>query len=182
MLYDDNSNLTGEKTMARIVQLLTIGFRSMVLGVTALAFVSVMACGSEPAEPEPAAEAEDAEDAEEASMDMTPGVFVIAPEEGSTVSSPVTMEFGHEHFTIEPITDPLTVHEGAGHHHIGLDTDCLPVGEIIPQASPWVHFGDGSNTIEMQLEPGPHRVCLQIGDGEHRTLEGMSAEVTFTVE
>ena len=72
MLYDDNSNLTGEETMARIVQLLTIGFRSMVLGVTALAFVSVMACGSEPAEPEPAAEAEDAEDAEEASMDMTP--------------------------------------------------------------------------------------------------------------
>jgi hypothetical protein len=94
----------------------------------------------------------------------------------------VTLEFGHEHFTIEPITDPLTVHEGAGHHHIGLDTDCLPAGEIIPQASPWVHFGDGSNTIEMQLEPGPHRVCLQIGDGEHRTLEGMSAEVTFTVE
>ena len=172
--------------MSRIVQLLTIGFRSMVIGVTALAFVSIMACGSEPAEPEPAAEAEEAEEAEaapeEASMDMTPGVFFIAPEEGSTVSSPVTMEFGNEHFTIEPITDPLTVHEGAGHHHIGLDTDCLPAGEIIPEASPWVHFGDGSNTIEMQLEPGPHRVCLQIGDGEHRTLEGMSAEVTFTVE
>lgn len=169
--------------MSRIVQLLTIGFRSMAIGVTALAFVSVMACGSEPVEPEPAAEAEEAEAApEEAAMEMTPGVSFIAPEEGSTVSSPVTLEFGHEHFTIEPITDPLTVHEGAGHHHIGLDTDCLPAGEIIPQASPWVHFGDGSNTIEMQLEPGPHRVCLQIGDGEHRTLEGMSAEVTFTVE
>ena len=137
----------------------------------------------EPAEPEPTEEAEEVEAApEEAPMDMTPGVSFIAPEEGSTVSSPVTLEFGHEHFTIEPITDPLTVHEGAGHHHIGLDTDCLPAGEIIPQASPWVHFGDGSNTIEMQLEPGPHRVCLQIGDGEHRTLEGMSAEVTFTVE
>ena len=169
--------------MSRIVQLLTIGFRSMVIGVPALAFVSVMACGSEPAEPEPTEEAEEVEAApEEAPMDMTPGVSFIAPEEGSTVSSPVTLEFGHEHFTIEPITDPLTVHEGAGHHHIGLDTDCLPAGEIIPQASPWVHFGDGSNTIEMQLEPGPHRVCLQIGDGEHRTLEGMSAEVTFTVE
>ena len=103
--------------MSRIVELLTIGFRSMVIGITALAFVSVMACGSEPAEPEATEEAEEAEAApEEASMDMTPGVFFIAPEEGSTVSSPVTLEFGHEHFTIEPITDPLTVHEGAGHH------------------------------------------------------------------
>ena len=69
-----------------------------------------------------------------------------------------------------------------GHHHVGIDTDCLPVDVIIPEAEPWVHFGDASAMIDMQFEPGEHRVCLHIGDGEHRTLEGLSATVSFTVE
>ena len=144
--------------MSRIVELLTIGFRSMVIGITALAFVSVMACGSEPAEPEATEEAEETEaPAEEASMDMTPGVFVIAPEEGSTVSSPVTMEFGHEHFTIEPITDPLTVHEGAGHHHIGLGSGVVQerhgLGVVIGHAHQLNHLSP--ERLQQPLEHGP---------------------------
>ena len=34
----------------------------------------------------------------------------------------------------------------------------------------------------MQLEPGSHRFCLQLGDGEHRTLADLSAVMTITVE
>lgn len=144
-----------------------------------VAMVGMAACGSEPAEPEPAPEPEAAE--EEPAMDMTPGVFFVAPEEGATVSSPVHFEFDAMNFIVEPVGEG-EIHEGAGHHHIGLDTDCLPVGEIIPQAAPWIHFGDASATIDMQMEAGEHRVSLQIGDGEHRTLEGLCSTVTFTVE
>ena len=147
-----------------------------------VAMAGMAACGSEPAEPESAPEPEAAEEpAEEPAMDMTPGVFFVAPEEGATVSSPVHFEFGAENFIVEPVGEG-EIHEGAGHHHIGLDTDCLPVGEIVPEAAPWIHFGDASATIDMQMEAGEHRVSLQIGDGEHRTLEGLCSTVTFTVE
>ncbi|MFQ5743557.1 MAG: DUF4399 domain-containing protein [Acidobacteriota bacterium] len=109
-------------------------------------------------------------------------VFFVEPVDGSTVESPVPMKFGAENFIIEPVGDGA-IHEGAGHLHLGVDADCLAPGQIIPKASPWIHFGDGSTEIEMQLEPGSHHLCLQVGDGEHRTLEGagMTDEITITV-
>ena len=86
-----------------------------------------------------------------------------------------------QHYSIEPKGE---VHAGAGHHHIGLDTDCLPPGEAIPEAAPWVHFGDGSATIDMQLPAGQHTLTIQIGDGEHVTSDepGLCQSITITVE
>jgi hypothetical protein len=160
-------------------------FALITLIVMMAGLITVSACGGgEAPAPEPAPEAEEpaADTAPmEMEMDMAPRVFFIAPEEGATVSSPVHFEFGAENFAVEPVGDGA-IHEGAGHHHVGLDTDCLPAGEIIPEAAPWVHFGDASSTFDSQFEPGEHRVCLQIGDGEHRTIEGLNAVVTFTVE
>ena len=118
-------------------------------------------------------------------MDMegsgAPRVWFIQPEQGAVVTSPVAFEFGSENITLEPKGD---VHPGAGHHHIGVDTECLPVGELIPEADPWVHFGDGSAVIEMQLTPGEHTLALQLGDGEHRTLDepGLCETITITVK
>jgi hypothetical protein len=154
--------------------------RFVLVALTLAGLVTATACGGAEApapEPEPAAE----EPAAEEPMDASPRVYFISPVEGSTVTSPVHLMFGAENFVIEPVGEG-EIHEGAGHHHVGIDTDCLPAGEIIPEAEPWVHFGDASAMIDMQFEAGEHRVCLQIGDGEHRTLEGLSAMVTFTVE
>ena len=132
--------------------------------------------GEEAAEPETIEEAA----AEEESSDA-PRVFFIEPSDGATVTSPVTFTFGHENYTIEPKGD---VHAGAGHHHIAINTDCLPPGEAIPEADPWVHFGDGSATIEMQLPAGEQTLTIQIGDGEHVTSEepGLCQTITITVE
>ena len=109
-----------------------------------------------------------------------PRVFFTTPEDGATVASPVHLEFGHENFNIEPKGE---VHSGAGHHHVGLNTECLPPGEAIPEADPWIHFGDGSATIDMQLPAGEHTLTIQIGDGEHVTLEdaGLCQSITITV-
>ena len=68
-----------------------------------------------------------------------------------------------------------------GHHHVAIDTDCLPPGTEIVQAAPWVHFGDGSNVIDMQLPPGQHRLTLQIGDDLHRTIEGLCSTISVDV-
>jgi hypothetical protein len=62
-----------------------------------------------------------------------------------------------------------------------VDTDCLPAGTEIPKASPWVHFGDGKNEIDMQLPPGTHRLALQIGDDKHMTIEGLCSTITVNV-
>jgi hypothetical protein len=91
-------------------------------------------------------------------------------------------QFAVENFEIEPVGDGM-VHEGKGHFHVGVDTICLPADTVIPTADPWIHFGDGSSSIELDLAPGPHTLVLQMGDGEHRTLDeaGLCAVLSVTV-
>jgi len=112
-----------------------------------------------------------------------PRVYFVQPQDGATVNSPVMLEFGAADFQIAAVP-PGTVTEtrpNLGHHHVGIDTDCLPVGTEIPRAAPWVHFGDGKNVIDMQLPAGQHRLTLQIGDDLHRTIEGLCSTISVNV-
>ena len=154
--------------------------RSLFGVVCLTAVLSMAGCAGEAPAPEPESAPEPEMPAAEAES-MAPQVFFVAPADGATVQSPVSFTFGAENFVIEPVGEG-EIHEGAGHHHLGVDTDCLPVGEIVPEGDPWIHFGDASTQIEMQLEPGAHRFCLQAGDGEHRTLTDLSAVTSITVE
>ena len=115
--------------------------------------------------------------------DGAPRVYFTKVSEGDEVTSPVSLEFGIANFEIVPAVDPVVIEDGKGHHHLGINTHCLAAGEVIEKAAPWVHFGDGSNTIDVQLEPGPAHLSLQIGDGEHRTLDepGLCAMINLTV-
>ena len=109
-------------------------------------------------------------------------IFFVEPAMGASVTSPVHIVFGAENFTIEPKGDG-SVHPGAGHHHIGVDTQCLAPGTVIPSAAPWVHFGDGKSEIDVQLPPGEHHLVAQVGDGQHRTFDapGLCAELHVNV-
>jgi hypothetical protein len=162
---------------------------ALVLASIVLLTLGLAGCAKEPAaepeaataaEPEAAA-AEHDEHAETAAAGE-PRIFFVEPAMGATVTSPVRIVFGAENFVIEPRVEG-EIHHGAGHHHIGIDTQCLPPGEIIPNAAPWVHFGDGSSQIEVQLPPGEHHLVAQIGDGEHRTVDepGLCAELHVIV-
>ncbi len=142
--------------------------------------------GCAPAEEAGEEAAAEAMDHDEAAMEVEveggPLVFFVAPEDGATVTSPVLLRFGAENFTIEPVGEG-DIHEGMGHFHIAVNAPCLEPGIVIPTADPWIHFGDGSAEIEMQLPIGEATLCLQIGDGEHRTLggEGLSSVITLNV-
>ena len=161
---------------------------ALVLFGAALLVVGLAACApkEEAAAPAEAPAAEPAPAAEEHADHPAPGpgarIFFVEPANGATVTSPVKIVFGAENFIIEKRVEGV-INPGAGHHHIGLDTQCLPPGEIIPTAAPWVHFGDGSSTIEFQLPPGEHHLVAQVGDGEHRTLDqpGLCAELHVIV-
>ena len=114
-----------------------------------------------------------------------PRVYFVAPQDGDTLSvdNPVVFEFGIENYELAEVPEQVEQSRlGIGHHHLGVNTECLPVGELIPKADPWVHFGDASSTIEMMLEPGEHSFALQLGNDEHRTQEGLCETITIRVE
>jgi hypothetical protein len=112
-------------------------------------------------------------------------VYFVRPKNGETIKPMSTIEFGNSGVTISPVPPgnitPDQVRAGMTHYHLGVDTDCLPPGTIIPKADPWIHFGDGKNVIEMSLTPGPHKLVLQSGDDMHRTLPGLCETINVTV-
>jgi hypothetical protein len=113
-----------------------------------------------------------------------PRVFFVQPQDSATVKSPVHFEFGAEQFTISPVPEGTveTPRPDVGHYHLGVDVDCMPSAQVIPPGTqPWVHFGKGNNTIDMQLTPGQHRFALQVGDDQHRTIEGLCQTISVTV-
>lgn len=112
-------------------------------------------------------------------------VFFQQPKNGDTIKPMSTIIFANEGVTIAPVPPgeikPEQVRAGMTHYHLGVDTDCLPAGQVIPKADPWIHFGTGKNEIEMQLKPGPHKLVLQSGDDMHRTIEGLCEVINVTV-
>jgi hypothetical protein len=125
----------------------------------------------------------------------TPRVFFVSPQDGDTFEAfefglneiPVTFEFGIENYELSAI--PSEYYEQprsqVGHHHLGVNTECLSPGELIPAGAPWIHFGDASTTIDMMLEdPGEHTFVLQLGNDEHRTQPGpgLCESITITID
>jgi hypothetical protein len=112
-------------------------------------------------------------------------VFFMEPKDGASVKSPVHVVFGSDMLTIAAVPPgeiaPEAVRANTGHYHLGVDTDCLPAGTVIPKANPWVHFGMGNNSIDMQLTPGPHKLVVQAGDDRHATMTGLCETINVTV-
>ena len=110
-------------------------------------------------------------------------VYFVEPKDGATVKSPVKFVFGADNFAISPVPEGTVEHprEATGHHHLGVEQDCMPPGEVIPKGTPgWVHFGKGDNTMEMQLTPGPHKLTVQAGDDKHQTMTGLCETINIT--
>jgi hypothetical protein len=114
-----------------------------------------------------------------------PRVFFVAPRDQTDHATeiPLGFTFGIENFEVSPVPGEVpSPRADMGHYHLGVNAECLPAGEIIPAADPWVHFGDGSDGMEMTLEGGEYRFSVQIGDDEHRTLEGLCETITIRME
>ncbi len=149
--------------------------------------VAASACGAPEPPAQPAAEAPAAAPAPAAPAAPARRVFFVEPQDGATVKSPVKLRFGLEGYELAPVPkDPIKaeqVRAGMGHHHVGVEMDCLPAGTEIVKGTPsWVHFGTGSTEIDMQLEPGTHKLTLQLGDDLHRTIDGFCQTITVNVQ
>ncbi len=116
-------------------------------------------------------------------------VYVVAPADGATVSSPVTVVFGLRGMGVAPAgTDA----ENTGHHHLLIDR--APFGEGPDGAEEFVyalpaddnhrHFGAGQTEVTLDLAPGTRTLQLVLGDAGHvpHVPPIMSDVVTITVE
>lgn len=107
-------------------------------------------------------------------------VEFLAPANGDTVTSPVTIKMGVTGAEVKPAGALVA---GTGHHHIIVDSEKVPAGTAVPSDPNHIHFGDGSTETQLELEPGEHTLMLQFADGMHRSYgEGASATIKVTVQ
>ena len=121
--------------------------------------VAASACGGSEPPAQPPAEAPAAAPAP-APAPAAPArrVFFVEPQDGATVKSPVKARFGLEGYELAPVPkETITaeqVRPNMGHHHLGIDMDCLPAGTEIVKGTPsWVHFGTGATRSTCSSSP-----------------------------
>jgi len=112
-------------------------------------------------------------------------VYFISPQDGETVSSPVTVRFGLKGMGVAPagVEDKANT----GHHHLLIDTDALSgpaLDEPIPADDHHKHFGGGQTETTIELAPGTHTLQLVLGDWSHipHNPPVMSQIITITVK
>jgi hypothetical protein len=108
-------------------------------------------------------------------------LYFIAPVDGETVSSPVTVRFGLAGMGVAPAGVDKA---NTGHHHLLVDTELPRLDLPVPADDQHRHFGAGQTEVELELEPGEHTLQLLLGDHNHVPHDPpvVSERITITVE
>jgi hypothetical protein len=107
--------------------------------------------------------------------------YILSPENGAQVTSPLTVRFGLRGMGVAPagITAPNT-----GHHHLLIDVALLPPDNLpMPATDQIRHFGLGQTEAVVELAPGEHTLQLVLGDALHIPHDPpvRSERITITV-
>jgi hypothetical protein len=111
-----------------------------------------------------------------------PYVLIWQPADHAVVPTTFTVKMAASGLKVEPAG---AVHAGAGHFHLLIDKDFVPVGQPIPLNTPgYMHFGKGQTEATLTLPPGEHTIRLQFANGAHMALDGdqYRYEITVTVQ
>jgi len=108
----------------------------------------------------------------------TPEVSFLAPADGATVSSPVSVKMGVSGMAVEPAGKLV---EGTGHHHLIIDGEPVATGTPVPADAQHLHFGKGQTETTVELPPGKHTLTLQFADGLHQSY-GPAMSKTIDIE
>lgn len=123
-------------------------------------------------------------DTQSVTVDGDAEISLDAPQDGATVSTgeTITFEPSVENVVLEEAGE---VTQNAGHHHVLIDTDPVDAGTIIPTDDQHLHFGDGTETPEVdasELGAGDHDVLVQVANGVHEAYPLVTEPITITVE
>lgn len=108
-------------------------------------------------------------------------VYFLAPADGATVSSPVTVVFGLSGMGVAPAGTQI---ENTGHHHLLIDEPTVDLTVPLPTTDQVKHFGAGQTETTLQLKPGKHTLQLVFGDWKHQAFNPTlaSEKITITVK
>jgi hypothetical protein len=109
-------------------------------------------------------------------------VYIVAPTDEATVSSPFTVRFGLSGMGVAPagVDQP-----GTGHHHLLVDLETLPdLNQALPATEHIKHFGGGQTETLLTLPPGEHTLQLLLANYTHIPHDPpvLSEPVTITVK
>ena len=105
-------------------------------------------------------------------------VYIISPENGAEVSSPVTVRFGLSGMGVAPAG---VKRAGTGHHHLIIDSPLPPPGQPVPADEKHRHFGGGQTEVTVELSPGTHTLQLLLADDMHVPHDPLVASDVVTV-
>ena len=92
-------------------------------------------------------------------------LYIISPQDGDTVSSPVKVIFGLNGMGVAPAGIKI---KNTGHHHLLIDLAQLPdINLPIPSDENHRHFGKGQTEALIELDKGEHTLQLILGDHLH---------------
>jgi hypothetical protein len=108
-------------------------------------------------------------------------VYIVSPENGETVSGPVTVVFGLTGMGVAPAGIRL---DDTGHHHLLVNTPLPAMDAPLPGNENSIHFGGGQTETVLDLPPGEHTLRLVLGDWRHVPHDPpvVSEPVTIVVE
>lgn len=107
--------------------------------------------------------------------------YIISPQDGGEVSSPVKVTFGLKGMGVAPAG---TEKAKTGHHHLVIDTKLKDYDNAIPADDNHKHFGGGQTETTIELKPGKHTLQIILGDHNHIPHEPVveSKVITITVK
>ena len=112
--------------------------------------------------------------------DEASSVFFGNLKEGQVIGTSYMVKMGVKRMAVAPAGE---VKPGQGHHHLIIDGDFIPEGQVVPMDATHLHFGKGQTEAELLLTAGKHKVTLQFADGTHKSYgKQMSATVNIVVE
>lgn len=109
-------------------------------------------------------------------------VYFISPQDGDTVSSPLTIRFGLAGMGVAPAG---VARDETGHHHLLINADELPpLDKPLPASKQVVHFGGGQTETTIELPAGTHTLQLLLGNHLHvpHNPPVLSEKITVVVE
>jgi hypothetical protein len=98
-------------------------------------------------------------------------VRIVAPLDGASVDGgAVEIVLESENVEIAPVGDGRM---GTAHHHLFINTEVTPMGEVIPMGRDGIiHMGDGSTSFTLRdLAPGEYRIIAVLADLLHVPLD-----------
>ena len=108
--------------------------------------------------------------------------YIISPQDGAKVKSPVTVVFGLKGMGIAPAGIKF---DNTGHHHLLVDIEVpADLSKPLPADEHNLHFGKGQTEASVPLAPGKHTLQLLLADWKHQPHNPavMSQKITVTVK